>query len=402
MTGVAQILDCMSGVAKPQRKFFLTLLTAMLITRGRINFLNLSRHSQLSEKTYRRQFRREFDFLSFNRAAIAQAQPDQQPQLFAQDTSFSQKSGKQTYGLDYFFNGTASRAERGLEVSLISIVDVAQNQALALSAEQTPPRPDTQRAEKTNTRIDFYLEHLQRTARYFPEAVRHGVADGFYAKEKFVTGVVSLGYHLISKLRLDARLLYLYEGEQKRRGRPRKYAGRVNIERLNRFELVSTDEPFITLYTKAVWSVSLKRVVRVVILVNRKEKKKPRFAVLFSTDTELSASTIYRYYKARFQIEFLFRDAKQFAGFSDCQARSKEAMHFHFNASVATVNLARVMARQEQKAEGQFVFSMASIKQRFFNEHLLNLIISKLALDQTAVKNHPQYEYLRSYGAIAA
>ncbi|MBA3573340.1 MAG: transposase [Pyrinomonadaceae bacterium] len=402
MTGVAQILDRMSGVAKPQRKFFLTLLTAMLITRGRINFLNLSRHSQLSEKTYRRQFRREFDFPSFNRAAIAQAQPDQQPQLFAQDTSFSQKSGKQTYGLDYFFNGTASRAERGLEVSLISIVDVAQNQALALSAEQTPPRPDTQRAEKTNTRIDFYLEHLQRTARYFPEAVRHGVADGFYAKEKFVTGVVSLGYHLISKLRLDARLLYLYEGEQKRRGRPRKYAGRVNIERLNRFELVSTDEPFITLYTKAVWSVSLKRVVRVVILVNRKEKKKPRFAVLFSTDTELSASTIYRYYKARFQIEFLFRDAKQFAGFSDCQARSKEAMHFHFNASVATVNLARVMARQEQKAEGQFVFSMASIKQRFFNEHLLNLIISKLALDQTAVKNHPQYEYLRSYGAIAA
>lgn len=67
-----------------------------------------------------------------------------------------------SYGLDYFFNGTASRAERGLEVSLISIVDVSQNQALALSAEQTPPQPDKQRAEKTGTRIDFYLQHLQR------------------------------------------------------------------------------------------------------------------------------------------------------------------------------------------------------------------------------------------------
>jgi IS4 transposase len=117
-------------------------------------------------------------------------------------------------------------------------------------------------------------------------------------------------------------------------------------------------------------------VVRVVIVVNRREKKKPRRAVLFSTDTELEASTIYRYYKARFQIEFLLRDAKQFAGFSDGQARDKKALHFQFKASVATVNMARIMARQEQRTEEQFVFSMASIKQRFFNEHLLNMLMS--------------------------
>lgn len=402
MTVVTQILDRMSGVAKPQRKFFLTLMASMLIIRGRINFLSLSRHSQLSEKTYRRQFQKAFDFLSFNRETIEQAQPAQQPPLFAQDTSFSQKSGKQTYGLDYFFNGTASRAERGLEVSLISLVDVARNQALALSAEQTPAQPKTPKAQMTETRIDFYLSHLERTAPHFPAAVKYGVVDGFYAKQKFVSGVCHLGYHLISKLRTDARLLYLYEGAQKKRGRPRKYAGRVKLERLHGFERVSTTDDFITLYSKVVWSVSLKRAVRLVVVVNRKENKKPRRALLFSTDTELAAATIYQYYKARFQIEFLFRDAKQFAGFSDCQARDQKALHFHFNASVATVNIARIIARQEQSAEENFIFSMSSLKQRFFNEHLLNLIITKLALDQTAVKNHPQFEYLRSYGAIAA
>jgi hypothetical protein len=402
MTVVTQILDRMSGVAKPQRKFFLTLIATMLITRGRINFLNLSRHSHLSEKTYRRQFRQEFDFPFFNRAAIEQAEPDEPLRLFAQDTSFSTKSGKQTYGLDHFFNGTASRAERGLELSLISLVDVAKNEALALSAEQTPAQSAKEKAQITRTRIDFYLEHLQRTAPYFPEAVKYGVVDGFYAKEKFVTGGCHLDYHLISKLRADARLRYLYEGKQKKRGRPRKYAGRVNLQCLHRFQVVTTDEPKITLYTKAVWSVSLKRVVRVVIVVNRKEKKKPRYALLFSTDTELAAINIFRYYKARFQIEFIFRDAKQFAGFSDCQARDKKALHFHFNASVTAVNLARITAQKEQKIDGPFVFSMASIKQRAFNEHLLDLIISKLALDQTAVKNHPHFEYLRTYGAIAA
>ncbi len=66
------------------------------------------------------------------------------------------------------------------------------------------------------------------------------------------------------------------------------------------------------------------------------------------------------------------------------------------------VNLARLMAQAEHTTAEKMVFSMSSIKQRAFNEHLLNLIISKLALDQTAVINHPQFEYLRNYAAIAA
>ena len=124
--------------------------------------------------------------------------------------------------------------------------------------------------------------------------------------------------------------------------------------------------------------------------------------MLFSTDTEMDATTLFRFYKARFSIEFIFRDAKQFAGFSDCQARDQEALHSHFNASVTAVTLARLMAQAEQKTDEPFVFSMASIKQHAFSEHIINLIISKLAVEQTAVKNRPQFEYLRNFAAIAA
>jgi hypothetical protein len=402
MTVVTQILDRLSGVAKPQRKFLLTLFVTMLVTRTRINFLNLSRHSSLSEKTYRRHFRQPFAFVSFNRTAIARAVPEQHTQLFAQDTSFAAKSGKHTYGLDHFWNGCAARAQKGLEVSLISIVDVERNQAFALSAEQTAPLPEIKQPEKAHTRIDFYLAHLRRTAPYFPPSVTYGVFDGFYAKLKFVEGVCALDYQVISKLRADANLLYLYDGPQKPRGRRRQFAGKVDFQDLSHWEQLATDEPPVTLYSLVVWSVSLKRRVRVVVAVKGQKQEKPRYVVLFSTDTELAATDIFRFYKARFQVEFIFRDAKQFAGFSDCQARDKEALSFHFNASVAVVNVARLLAQEEQTAEARLVFSMSSIKQRFFNEHLLNLIISKLALDQTAVKNHPQYEYLRSYGAIAA
>ncbi len=262
-----------------------------------------------------------------------------------------------------------------------------RKQACARCAEQTAPLAEIQREKPEHTRIDWYLAQLPRTAPYFPPTITDGVFDGFYAKFKFVEGVCALGYQVISKLRADADLRYLYEGPQKRRGRRRLFDGTVSFHDLSRFEPVETEEPHLTLYTQVVWSVSLQRRVRVVVAVHRKERQQPRFVVLFSTATELAAADIFRFYKAWFQIEFIFRDAKQCAGFSECQARDKEALHVHFNAAVTVVNLARILAQEAQPREAKLVFSMSSIKQRFFNEHLLNLIISKLAI-MNVVRHH--------------
>ena len=40
-----------------------------------MNFKNLSRYSELSEKTYRRQFSKAFEFVELNRRVIEQAMP---------------------------------------------------------------------------------------------------------------------------------------------------------------------------------------------------------------------------------------------------------------------------------------------------------------------------------------
>ena len=89
------------------------------------------------------------------------------------------------------------------------------------------------------------------------------------------------------------------------------------------------------------------------------------------------------------QMEFLFRDSKQFTGLSDCQARAEAALDFHFNAALATLNLARTAQLLEQTGELPQVFSMASWKQRQFNERLLDVFIEKLALEPSWVKKHP-------------
>jgi hypothetical protein len=69
---------------------------------------------------------------------------------------------------------------------------------------------------------------------------------------------------------------------------------------------------------------------------------------------------------------------------------------------LATLNLARTEQLVEQTGTSRQVFSMASWKQRQFNERLLDVFIEKLALEPSWVKKHPSYDELRSYGAIAA
>jgi hypothetical protein len=399
LTFVSLILNRIPGITKPQRNFLLNLFLSIFATHSKINFLNLARHSSLHEKTFRRHFRKDFDFARFNQLTIDGALANSTDKAFAQDASFCKKAGKKTFGLDKFWNGSASRAEKGLEVSLISIVDVKLKQAFALSAQQTPALPQLKFNDKQASRVDFYLQHLQNTRPYLPKDVKYGLFDGFYAKFKFVEGVRSLHLQVISKLRCDANLRYLYEGPQKQRGRPRKYDGKVDFQDWSRFDEVKSPEAGQRWYSLVVWSVSLKREIRVVVLAKEKEKKKS-YAVLFSTDVKMSAELIVEYYRARFSIEFIFRDSKQYGGLSDCQARDEKALNYHFNAAVSSVNVARVMAQESEVEASKKVFSMSSLKQRCFNEHLLEMFISKLGLEQTAIKNHPQFEFLRNYATI--
>ena len=126
-----------------------------------------------------------------------------------------------------------------------------------------------------------------------------------------------------------------------------------------------------------VWHVTRKRKLRVVVLINRKDPDKPRYIVLASTDLALDGHQRLEWYGARFQIEFLFRDSQQFTGLTDCQARAEAARSFHFNASLATLNLVRAEELNAQSGEAPRVFSMARWKQCQFNEHLLDLCIEK-------------------------
>jgi hypothetical protein len=240
----------------------LSLFPTIFLVIGKANFTNLSRYSSWAEKTYRRQYSQPFNFMALNAQLIAEAIATGRTQIGVMDCSFIPKSGKKTYGLDWFYNGSANRTEQGLEISVIAVIDVEARRGYSLSVQQTPAMDKGSQTQAQSkqvswqtieqvqqilqqlpkkpptpapfTRIDHYLEHLKHSRRSLPQAVKYWAVDGFYSKQKFVAGVVALDLHLISKLRSDADMRYLYAGKQKPRGAKRKYDGKVDLKDLSR------------------------------------------------------------------------------------------------------------------------------------------------------------------------
>lgn len=137
-------------------------------------------------------------------------------------------------------------------------------------------------------------------------------------------------------------------------------------------------------------------------LGNRQDPAKPRSRVLAAPAVAVEGRKLVEYYGARFPSEFLLRDSNQVTGLADCQARAAAALDFHGTAALATLTLVRAKELLASPPQAPQVFSMASCKQRYFNERWLDLFIESLALDPPWVKNHSGYDKLRTYGAIAA
>ena len=170
---------------------------------------------------------------------------------------------------------------------------------------------------------------------------------------------------------------------------------------LARFDYHGKREDNVEVYDAVVYSSSLKRDIKLVLLKFNKGNRMGQ-ALLYSTDTDLDAMTLVRYYKARFQIEFLFRDAKQYTGLTHCQSLRKEAINMQVNASLTALNLLKIEDRQSKNTQGETVISIASWKRRKFNQHLMDRLFFELELDLSNEKVAMIYEQFSDYGTIAA
>jgi hypothetical protein len=85
----------------------------LLMLPGHATFRHLSRYSAYHEKTFARHCATSVDCVALHQAAMMPVVPPDHEQALVLDASCIPKSGKRTYGLARFWNGTHSRTEKG-------------------------------------------------------------------------------------------------------------------------------------------------------------------------------------------------------------------------------------------------------------------------------------------------
>lgn len=105
-----------------------------------------------------------------------------------------------------------------------------------------------------------------------------------------------------------------------------------------------------------------------------------------STNLSRDAKTLVKYYRARYQMEFNFRDAKQHTGLTHCQARDKEKLDFHFNASLTSVNIAKAISRQGTNKNQPVALCIEDVKTELSNKLLLDLFLSNFEITTHLIK----------------
>lgn len=335
----------------------------------KINFTQMGRYSDSSEQRFRQLFEREFDRMQFNLFLMRQHFGESTRKAIAIDASYISKSGKKTPYIGKFWSGCASAMKRGLEILGIGIVDIDSRDCMMLCAEQTPDKAYLEKQGEEYNLVDWYLDVLRKYRDKLLDITRYIVADAWFSKAKFVGKACLPGFHVISRLRDDAALWYSHDGVRTgKRGRPRIKGEKIDFKKLDLQRCEVLDIEGGRAYSVKAYSKAMKRNIKVVVHYAESGEHK----IYFSTDLEMSDKDIIEYYRTRFQIEFCFRDSKQFTGLNDCQARDLKKLDFAFNASPASVNIAKVMRQRYYPS-----LSIGLLKAYLSNTYMLKRIFSK-------------------------
>jgi putative transposase len=173
------------------------------------------------------------------------------------------------------------------------------------------------------------------------------VYDGALGNNTGVQAVRRSGLHIISKLRYDSALYFPYDGPYSGRGRPKKYGKKIDYKNIPSGFLkktliednIRTEYYGMTMLHKIFADkLNVLVIIKTDIITNKKRR-----IILFTTDLELSWEKIEEYYPLRFQIEFNFRDAKQFWGLEDFMNITAQSVINAASLSMFMVNISYIL-----------------------------------------------------------
>ena len=250
----------------------------------------------------------------------------------------------------------------------IGVIDIDNHECMTLGSIQTPDCKTLDNMDKNL--VDWYSCYLISRKDKLQSLSRTVVADAFFSKETFVTPMCENGFHVISRFRNDVVLYYpTLEKKTGKRGHPKWFDGRIDFANLDLTRCKEYEVNKGKLYGLRVYAKAFKRYVSLAIWYPM-DGRTDKWQLYFSTDDSMDGREVLDYYRTRFQLEFCFRDGKQHAGITSCQSTDFRKLDFHFNASLAAVNLAKAACKRLGIA-----YSISSCKSFIHNAYMLERFI---------------------------
>ena len=379
MPDIMVLFACLSQCLEPTPLRQLgRVIEAMLSMSGRVTMRGLSRWAGKggSYRTIQRFFNASLHWCHLNWLLIRHHVLDADDVvLMSGDHVVVTKAGKRTSGLDRFFSSLYGKTVPGLCFLSLSLLSVKRRTSYPVLTEQVEKvceaaaqaqstkksrgqRGRPQGSKNRNRRevalspsLRFIQEHIQSLLKQIGDAFKvvYFIFDGELGHNDAMQMVRQVGLHLVSKLRHNSALYFPYAGPYAGRGPHRKYGKKLDYRNVPSAYLQATsiDEGIETnMYQLALWHKKFAEMLNVVVMVKTNlQTHKTAHVVLFSSDLTLGYAPLIDYYRLRFQLEFNFRDAKQYWGLEDFMSVNARPVYNSANLALFMVNVSQALMR---------------------------------------------------------
>jgi putative transposase len=400
MSEIVALLQTILPVISPTvLKQMSQVIYGMLISTGRITMLEISRWTECggSYRTIQRWYHSHLLWLQIMwtlfTSHLWQAGHEY---IAAGDEVVFGKAGKETFGIGRFFSSLQQRVIPGLSFFAFSVIDVTERQSYPIQVVQMV-KPEGEKKPTGNEKpvkpgkrargrpkgsknkkdekpsLSPELLRIQPVLQAFLAvlagvlSMHYLVMDGHFGNYPSAWMVLQSGLQFVSKLRHDAALYEPFRGKYCGRGPHPKYGDKVNVRKIKK-KYLKSDKIEDGLRTQIYQATLLNKefaapINGVIILKTNLSTQAQAHIILFSTDLELSYEKIIDYYALRFQIEFNFRDAKQYWGLDDFMNVKEVAVTNAAHLSFFMVNFSSVLLRRFREINP--AFSILDLKSHY-------------------------------------
>lgn len=410
----------------------------MLISNGRITMLEISRWTEGggSYRTIQRWYHSQLIWLQIMWIWFTnQLWKPGHEYIAAGDEVVFGKAGKETHGVGYFFSGLQQRVIPGLSFFVFSLIDVQERQSYPIQVVQMVKTegekkeksakagrgPEPVEGKRAVGRPKGSKNKKDEKPKLSPELLRiqpvlqaflavlagvlsipYLVLDGHFGNYPSAWMVLQTGLHFVSKLRWDAALYEPFTGKYRGRGPHPKYGDKVEVRKLKK-KYLKNDTVEDGLRTQIYQATLLNKefafpINVVVILKTNLSTQAQAHIILFSTNLKLAHEKIIDFYSLRFQIEFNFRDAKQYWGLEDFMNVKEIAVTNAANLSFFMVNFSAILLHRFRETNPEF--SILDLKSHYRGCRYVSETIKLLPQKPDAILLAQIFEQIARLGMV--